>query len=111
MFWKDRIGKEKSDAPYYEKSRVLRRNMKNKGSPTSGIIDWADRIIRQIKTKEKVSNGTLANIPVHFAKCCYPVPGDEIVGIIHTGKGITIHKMTCKILEKYKNVFFNRKFI
>ena len=64
MFWKDRIGKEKSDAPYYEKSRVLRRNMKNKKSPTSGIIDWADRIIRQIKTKEKAPSRSASVRPI-----------------------------------------------
>ena len=58
----------------------------------------------KVKAKTKISNGTLANIPIHFAKCCYPVPGDEIVGIIHTGKGITIHKITCKTLEKFKDM-------
>ena len=35
------------------------------------------------------------NIPVRFAKCCSPVPGDEIVGYITRGRGVTIHKAEC----------------
>jgi GTP pyrophosphokinase len=52
--------------------------------------------------KDKPSGSVLSNIPIHFAKCCYPVPGDEIVGIIHTGRGITIHRKDCKSLKKYE---------
>ena len=32
---------------------------------------------------------------VRFAKCCSPVPGDEIVGYITRGRGVTIHKAGC----------------
>ena len=35
------------------------------------------------------------DIPVRFAKCCNPVPGDEIVGYITRGRGVTIHKAEC----------------
>ncbi|MBR2852836.1 MAG: bifunctional (p)ppGpp synthetase/guanosine-3',5'-bis(diphosphate) 3'-pyrophosphohydrolase, partial [Clostridia bacterium] len=35
------------------------------------------------------------DIPVRFAKCCSPVPGDEIVGYITRGRGVTIHKAGC----------------
>ena len=35
------------------------------------------------------------DIPVRFAKCCSPVPGDEIVGYITRGRGGTIHKAGC----------------
>ena len=35
------------------------------------------------------------DIPVRFAKCCSPVPGDEIVGYITRGRGVTIHKAEC----------------
>lgn len=52
---------------------------------------------------DKLTSGVLSNIPIHFAKCCYPIPNDEIIGIIHTGKGITIHKKNCKTTERYKN--------
>ena len=59
--------------------------------------------IGSTKAKLNLSNNTLANIPILFAKCCYPIPGDEIVGIIHTGKGISIHRHDCPSLKQYKN--------
>lgn len=31
----------------------------------------------------------------HFAKCCTPVPGDEIIGYITRGRGVTVHSMEC----------------
>ena len=38
---------------------------------------------------------------VHFAGCCHPLPGDRIVGIVTTGKGVAVHTIDCKQLEKY----------
>ena len=38
---------------------------------------------------------------VHFAGCCHPIPGDRIVGIVTTGKGVAVHSLACKALEKY----------
>lgn len=35
------------------------------------------------------------NILVRFAKCCSPVPGDEILGFITRGRGVTIHRTDC----------------
>ena len=32
---------------------------------------------------------------VRFARCCNPVPGDEIIGYITRGRGVTVHKMDC----------------
>lgn len=35
------------------------------------------------------------DVAVHFAHCCNPVPGDEIVGFVTRGRGITIHRTDC----------------
>lgn len=37
---------------------------------------------------------------VNFAKCCNPLPGDDIVGYITVGRGVTIHKGNCRNLSK-----------
>ena len=46
-------------------------------------------------------NGLITGMAVHFAGCCHPVPGDRIVGIVTTGKGVAVHSLSCKALEKY----------
>ena len=35
------------------------------------------------------------NLLVRYARCCRPIPGDEIIGFITRGKGITVHRMNC----------------
>jgi GTP diphosphokinase / guanosine-3',5'-bis(diphosphate) 3'-diphosphatase len=45
--------------------------------------------------------GLVPGMAYHFAGCCHPVPGDEIVGIITTGKGVTIHARECQTLTGF----------
>jgi GTP diphosphokinase / guanosine-3',5'-bis(diphosphate) 3'-diphosphatase len=43
-----------------------------------------------------------ANVAVRLAKCCRPVPGDEIAGYVSLGRGITIHRRDCKNMKALK---------
>ncbi len=45
--------------------------------------------------------GLIPGMALHFGGCCHPIPGDRIVGIVTTGKGVTIHTMDCETLENY----------
>ena len=53
------------------------------------------------RSQAKVHHGIIMpgmadiDIPVRFARCCSPVPGDDIVGYITRGRGVTIHKTDC----------------
>ena len=55
----------------------------------------------QPKTSSAMKDDTgivVAGLPgcnVHFAKCCTPVPGDEIIGYITRGRGVTVHSKDC----------------
>jgi GTP pyrophosphokinase len=40
------------------------------------------------------------NVLYHVARCCFPVPGDQIVGFITKGKGVTIHRRECPNLDR-----------
>ena len=52
--------------------------IENKGKPTHGIYVHGE-----------------PGMLVRFARCCNPVPGDDIVGYITRGRGVTIHKADC----------------
>ena len=46
-------------------------------------------------------SGLLPNMVVNYAGCCHPLPGDPIVGIVTTGKGVTVHAKSCQTLESF----------
>ena len=45
--------------------------------------------------------GLIPGMAMHFAGCCHPLPGDRIVGIVTTGKGVTIHTIDCESLGQF----------
>jgi len=49
-----------------------------------------------VSSEYGISVDGLRDVVVRMAKCCKPIPGDEIVGYISLGKGVTIHRADCK---------------
>lgn len=45
----------------------------------------------------------ISNCKVQFAKCCTPIPGDEIIGYITNSNGVSIHTKTCKNILRQEN--------
>ena len=60
---------------------------------------------RRKKNKDKEVSipikGLIPGMAMHYAGCCHPLPGDRIVGIITTGRGVTIHTIDCDVLVGY----------
>ncbi len=52
--------------------------------------------IRKLKSTNGVIVEGIDNCLVKFSKCCNPLPGDEIVGFITRGFGVSIHKKSCQ---------------
>jgi GTP diphosphokinase / guanosine-3',5'-bis(diphosphate) 3'-diphosphatase len=46
-------------------------------------------------------SGLVTGMEIHYAGCCHPLPGDRIVGIVTTGKGVTIHTQDCPTLASF----------
>lgn len=59
------------------------------------------------KNIDKTNNGIIVenidNCLVKFSKCCNPLPGDDIIGFITRGFGVSIHQKTCLNIEKILN--------
>lgn len=69
-----------------------------------------DKVVPIAKAKGRKGNltplairGLIPGMAVHYARCCHPIPGDRIVGIVTTGKGVTIHTIDCETLESFQD--------
>ena len=67
---------------------------KNKEAPQQSSKKKGKRVAMPIK-------GLIPGMALHYARCCHPLPGDKIVGIVTTGKGVTIHTIDCESLESF----------
>jgi GTP pyrophosphokinase len=60
--------------------------------------------LQKINSQESIKiKGVVDGMAIHYAHCCHPLPGERIVGIVTTGKGITIHALDCFALEKFND--------
>ena len=79
--------------------------------PSAKTEDGQSRTVKKAaapaKAKDKPAGGgvpikgLIPGMAIHYARCCHPLPGDRIVGIVTTGKGVTIHTINCNTLEDF----------
>ena len=53
----------------------------------------------RVKVKTAVTVAGLENVLVRFSRCCWPIPGDEVIGFISKGRGIAIHRSDCTNIQ------------
>lgn len=88
------------------KESYLKGN-KNEVQNTKALEEQITKTITKNYNNTKKAKGNnpgivvkgINNILVRFAKCCNPVPGDEIIGYITKGRGVSIHRKDCKNVE------------
>ena len=79
---------------FYEeekKSEQKKSEIKNFESKSSSVK-------KKVDNTGGVSVKGVDNLLIRFAKCCNPVPGDEIIGFITKGRGLSIHRADCSNL-------------
>ncbi|MFL5366425.1 MAG: RelA/SpoT family protein [Myxococcales bacterium] len=62
----------------------------------SRLTELFRRVAQRNRTSGGVRIGGIDDVLVRYAKCCNPVPGDQIVGFITRGRGVTVHTRACK---------------
>ncbi len=60
-------------------------------------------VIPLVKIKKRIDQGIrvqgINDIMIRFSRCCNPVPGDEIIGYITRGRGVSVHKADCSNVD------------
>lgn len=77
-----------------EQQKKLKKEVTDKN-----ILDGLSEISSKVPVSKKSKSGIVVkgihDIAVRFSRCCSPVPGDEIVGFVTRGRGVSIHRTDC----------------
>ena len=85
------------------KGEVLNAVFPNRAERASAKVVPLVRARRPLENAVPI-RGMIPGMALHFAGCCHPLPGDRIVGIVTTGKGVTIHTVDCETLESFTSM-------
>ena len=67
---------------------------------TEGALGRLFRLVGRQKRDRGVKVKGAGDVLVRFARCCHPLPGEEIIGFITLGRGVTVHVSSCSaVLE------------
>lgn len=82
-------------SPRHIVNKILPRPVED-AQEKPGIIERSLKRLRRRPAPEGIKVKGLDDILVRFAKCCNPLPGDEVSGYITRGRGVTIHRADCQ---------------
>ena len=96
---------EETGAPVYLCARDdVKSSKPDHRSAIEKVNDAAERREQQAKRNAKAVHGILVegldNCLIKFSRCCTPVPGDDIIGFITRGQGVSIHRKDCQNYRK-----------
>ena len=74
---------------------------KTSGTATSTVSK--SRVGNNSKKERIPIRGLMPGMGLHFGTCCYPLPGDRIIGIVTSGRGVTIHTIDCDQLQNFED--------
>ena len=77
-----------------ERNKKLRSQVTDKNI-LDGLNDISSRVPVSKRSKSGIVVKGIHDVAVRFSRCCSPVPGDEIVGFVTRGRGVSIHRAGC----------------
>lgn len=60
----------------------------------------AAKVQKPAKEQKGITIKGVDNVLYHRAKCCFPIPGDNLIGFVTRGRGVTIHRKDCPGLDR-----------
>lgn len=57
-----------------------------------------DAIENVLRPKDGIKLDGINNLMIKYGKCCNPIPGDDVIGFVTRGRGLTVHRMGCHSL-------------
>jgi guanosine-3',5'-bis(diphosphate) 3'-pyrophosphohydrolase len=85
---------------------ALRRDQQPATPPADGAADPKVVPLRRPRPapppdgRDSLVSGLPPGMALNFAGCCHPIPGDTIVGVVRTGRGVAIHRSDCPTLTR-----------
>jgi GTP pyrophosphokinase len=84
--------------------RFVPADEKDKPQSEEGVIQQAVRRIFPFTSSHSIQVKGASDLMTYLAKCCNPLPGEEIIGYVTRGKGVAVHSASC---PNVKNLMFN----
>lgn len=78
----------------YEKEKKRLQPPEDPEEVLEKLVDTKPQVKRK-KSKSGIVVEGVGDVAVRFSRCCNPVPGDEIIGFVTRGRGVTIHRTDC----------------
>ncbi len=72
------------------------------------LAEASTKVVAKKTQRDAVVVEGVDNLMTHLARCCQPIPGDDIMGFVTQGRGISVHRADCEQLDELRHVAAER---
>lgn len=82
-------------------TKVLNRHTPQEKAPPARLVDMGKDLYASIMRRKVggVRIQGLDSLMVRYARCCEPIPGDPVTGVVTRGRGVSVHRVGCSNLQ------------
>ncbi len=80
--------------------KVSAHQVVNRLMPEKPEEEPAVKVVKPPKEHKGITIKGIDNVLYHTAKCCFPIPGDGLIGFVTRGRGVTIHRKDCPNVDR-----------